>query len=55
VPKATRIARISVGTAHKPPINFGLSVHLRDVQNTLHRLVLAIQIAANLGKSANKS
>ena len=55
LPKATRIACISVRTAHKPPINFGDLVRLCCVQNATHRLLRAIQIGNNLGTAANKT
>ncbi len=46
---------IPVRTAPKPPPNFGLSLHLCQVQNNLHRLLRANHIVANLGKTANKT
>jgi hypothetical protein len=39
----------------EPPPNFDLFLHLRNVFDHLHRRRRAIQIVANLGKSANKT
>jgi hypothetical protein len=45
---------IPVRTAPKPPSNFGVSLRFCDVQNSLRRMLRAIQIVANL-ETANKS
>jgi len=52
---AAQKSAIPVRTAPKPPPNFGISLHFCDLQNSRHRELRAIQIAANLGKTANKT
>jgi hypothetical protein len=42
---------IPVRTAPKPPPNFGLPLHLCNLQNHLHRLLVAIRIAGQPGQN----
>jgi hypothetical protein len=46
---------IPVRTAPKPPPNLSHSLHFCDVQNRLRRMLLAIQIVANLDGTTNKT